>query len=559
MQRPTSHSCDPAATSRRRPRLSAVAATTVAAAVIGGMLAVSAPSAGATPASGAVSAWGYNFYGQTNVPAAANSGVTAIAAGSGSSYALKTDGSVIGWGANLNGQTTIPAAARSGVVAIDAENATALALKSDGSLVGWGAFGTTPTGLTGITQIAATATGGMALMADGTVQAWGTNNDGHEDVPASLQHHAKSIDGGDGFAVALTDTGSVVAWGDPTFGVTTVPAAAQSGVTKVVADDTSAAAIKSDGSVVVWGATDLGPTPAAAMSGVTDVALGSDWALALKSDGSLVSWGTRTDSGQQNIPALAGFQVTSIAAGEFFGMTLRASLAAVPPVINGTPPPAVLGQPYDFTPSLAGSFNQVTGGTMPAGLSMDNTGRITGTATKAGRTTVTVTTTTALGTSTAAMTMTVQPGHSANLQFINPPASVATGALESDQYARSFAERYSQTLTSPLTVGGTTIPAGTKVNSYYLHADHVGTANVANTLTGSEWFGTKVLATATTATDLQATTPLLGATGTTYPTSTDQGLEFDDSVTKFTDQTGVNYTLNSYNASDAVRIITLAP
>jgi Putative Ig domain/Immunoglobulin I-set domain len=232
------------------------------------------------------------------------------------------------------------------------------------------------------------------------------------------------------------------------------------------------------------------------------------------------------------------------------------------PTISGTPTPAVLGAPYDYALTAGGNPTptvQVTAGTLPAGLSMDSTGHITGTPTKAGRSTVTVTATSTAGTASTPVTITVQPGHSGNLQFIDPPASVATGALESDQYARSFAERYNQTLTSPLTVGGTTIPAGTKVNVYYLHDDHVGSDNVAHTLTGSEWFGTKVLATATTTADLQATTPLLGNPGTTYPTSTDQGLEFDDSVTKYVDQTGINYTLNSYTASDAVRIITLAP
>jgi hypothetical protein len=46
---------------------------------------------------------------------------------------------------------------------------------------------------------------------------------------------------------------------------------------------------------------------------------------------------------------------------------------------------------------------------------------------------------------------------------------------------------------------------------------------VAHTLSDSEWFGTKVLATATSTADLQATTPLFGAPGTTYPTGTGQG------------------------------------
>ena len=76
---------------------------------------------------------------------------------------------------------------------------------------------------------------------------------------------------------------------------------------------------------------------------------------------------------------------------------------------------------------------------------------------------------------------------------------------------------------------------------------------------GPGWFGTKVLATATTTADLQSTTALFGNPGTTYSTRADQVLEFDDSATKWIDQTGVDFSLNSWNVSDAVRVITLAP
>jgi hypothetical protein len=62
-------------------RIVRIAATTTATAVIGGMLALTAPSAGATPTSGTVVAWGDNGDGESTVPATAQSGVTAIAAG----------------------------------------------------------------------------------------------------------------------------------------------------------------------------------------------------------------------------------------------------------------------------------------------------------------------------------------------------------------------------------------------------------------------------------------------------------------------------------------------
>src|SRR5262245_55469815 len=80
---------------------------------------------------GTVVAWGI----QTTIPLAAQSGVTAIAAGTGHTVALKADGSVVVWGDNSSGQTTVPVAAQSGVTAIAAGTGHTVALKADGSVV----------------------------------------------------------------------------------------------------------------------------------------------------------------------------------------------------------------------------------------------------------------------------------------------------------------------------------------------------------------------------------------------------------------------------------------
>ena len=56
---------------------------------------------------GSLAGWGYNGYGQTNVPA--GNDFVAIAAGDDHSLALKSDGSLAGWGDNGDGQTNVPA------------------------------------------------------------------------------------------------------------------------------------------------------------------------------------------------------------------------------------------------------------------------------------------------------------------------------------------------------------------------------------------------------------------------------------------------------------------
>jgi len=87
--------------------------------------------------SGTVIAWGNNLHGETIIPAAAQSGVTAIAAGYYHSLALK-NGSVLAWGTNEYGQTAVPAAAQSGVMAIAAGAAHSVVLKTNGAVVAWG-------------------------------------------------------------------------------------------------------------------------------------------------------------------------------------------------------------------------------------------------------------------------------------------------------------------------------------------------------------------------------------------------------------------------------------
>jgi len=72
---------------------------------------------------------------------------------------------VVAW--NAEGQTTVPVAAQSGVTAIAAGGYHTVALKSDGSVVEWGATGPVPAGLSGVTAIAAGADHTVALIGTG--------------------------------------------------------------------------------------------------------------------------------------------------------------------------------------------------------------------------------------------------------------------------------------------------------------------------------------------------------------------------------------------------------
>lgn len=215
-------------------------------AIPGDLAGVMAISAGQThrlalKTNGTVVAWGWNGYGECNVPGDLSSAV-AVAAGSyAHSLALQADGRVRAWGRNDYKQRDVPSWL-SNVVAIAAGHNFNLALRADGTVVGWGrnihgqATGvptTTPlyvasgvVTLAGqlLTNVVAIAAGehSLAILADGTVRAWGNNSAGQCDIPPDLSN-VVAIVAGYTHSLALRVDGSVVAWGNNDYGECNVP------------------------------------------------------------------------------------------------------------------------------------------------------------------------------------------------------------------------------------------------------------------------------------------------------------------------------------------------
>src|SRR5215204_6724981 len=147
-----------------------VGALSAALLLISGLGLQAAEAQATTPSSGTVTAWGYNPYHQSSVPANL-SGVTAISAGVDHSLALKDDGTVVAWGDNAFDQTNVPADL-SGVTAISAGAFHSLALKDDGTVVAWGnnSYGqsSVPADLSSVTAISAGYYDNLALVVDTT-------------------------------------------------------------------------------------------------------------------------------------------------------------------------------------------------------------------------------------------------------------------------------------------------------------------------------------------------------------------------------------------------------
>ncbi|HEX5497297.1 MAG TPA: putative Ig domain-containing protein [Mycobacteriales bacterium] len=334
---------------------------------------------------GAVWAWGDGSVGElgdgipepTDTPVRVSdlSGVTAVAGGNSTGYALKSDGTVWAWGSSFtgglgDGTTTsslspVQVTGLTGITAIAAGAASGYALNSDGTVWAWGnnfdgqlGDGTTTnrptpvqvTGLTGITAIAGASGDGYALASDGTVWAWGSDffselGDGsrtNSSVPVrvsgltGITAIVSAADSSDGYA--LKSDGTVWAWGDGFGGkrgngsnlTDLVPnqVVGLTAVTGIAASEHNGYAITSEGTAWAWGQNNAGevgdgttadrltPVRVAGLTGVTDIA-GADFnAFALTSDGTVWAWGQGDDelgSGRDGSPfALAPIAVAGM-------------------------------------------------------------------------------------------------------------------------------------------------------------------------------------------------------------------------------------------------------
>ena len=335
---------------------------------------------------GGVIGWGSNDYGQVTIPAAAQSGVTAIDAGETHSLALKSNGEVIGWGNNAWGQLTIPLAAKSGVTAIAAGQNHSLALKSNGEVIGWGTdtypqVGTSVLDIplaakSGVVAIDTSALHCLALRLNGQVVAWGENTLDQLNIPFAALSGVTAIAAGRAHSLALKSTGEVIGWGNNGWGQVNIPVEALHGVTAIAAGEFHSLALKNTGEVIGWGSNSSGEItiPDAAKSGVTAIAAGESYSLALKSTGEVIGWGNNS-LGQLNIPAAAQSGVTAIS-------VLANHSLALKPLPPNTAPVAVCRNVT--VPIVAGCAVSITAAQVDGGssdpdgdsisLSLDNYG-----------------------------------------------------------------------------------------------------------------------------------------------------------------------------------------
>ena len=159
-----------------------------------------------------------------------------------------------------------------------------------------------------------------------------------------------------------------------------------------------------------------------------------------------------------------------------------------------------------------------------------------------------------------------------NITVVPAPASVAVGAIENNTTIGAFDERQRRVLTQPLNLDITavgnydsgkpaltpgTVPAGTTINSHFLHADIIGAGPI--TLSGTITFDQPILGIEITDGALDVTDNPLGAPGTTYATGTaDRGLDFSlgDKIALMPGRRDIQISVDVLNIADQIRIVT---
>jgi alpha-tubulin suppressor-like RCC1 family protein len=271
-------------------------------------------------ASGEALAWGWNNFGQTNVPASVLP--VSVAANVDRHFVLMNTGSLICVGPDFVGEATVPVGLNN-VVAVAVGYYHNLALKSDGTLAVWGDYSwDVPSGLSNVVAVAAGSHHCMALKSDGTVVAWGSDAYGQTNVPPGLSD-VIGISAGGSHSIALKSDGTVVAWGLNSSGQCTVPFGLND-VVAIAGGYAHTLALKSNGTVAAWGSNSNGQTDVPpGLSNVTAIASSSYGFhnLALKNDATVVAWG-KNIIGEATVPAGLN-NVISIATAWGYSVVLK--------------------------------------------------------------------------------------------------------------------------------------------------------------------------------------------------------------------------------------------
>lgn len=363
-----------------------VGMATVAALVVGGLVAVVAQ-----PAAG--------FGSSAPVP-----GPPSVNAGGYMTCGVQPDLTAACWGDNVSegpGQSTPPAGVRFLEVNAGYNNGCGITLTR--SVVCWGNnIGNKVTGVPtgtflhvapGVNQI-------CALRTDGRPVCWGNADFGLvANTPTSETFTQLTI--GARHACGLRTDGTVLCWGSNQFDQLNIPPGEV--FTSINSGNFDTCGIRPDASVVCWGRNSANQANEPAGPFV-QVSAGFQHVCGLRPDRSITCWGSNA-FGQAAAPV--GGQYTNVSTGTFHSCAMPVSgppalcwgnnaAGRVQPSLNSSGPPnGAVGTPVNHRFTMATTLSpaptfRLVGGALPPGLSLSPQGLLTGTPTRAGTFTFTV-------------------------------------------------------------------------------------------------------------------------------------------------------------------------
>ena len=211
--------------------------------------------------------WGNNNYGQATPPP-----VTVfdhVSAGRYHTCGLTSSYDPICWGANDEGQSTPP-------------------IPTDSRFVQISAGGYHSCGIVQCTQI-------MCFLPT-NVKCWGLDSSGQATV-VGLASHFDQVSAGWYHNCGVTDTGSVQCWGNDDYGQSTPPS--RISFAQVASGGSHTCGLSITGEVHCWGRNDFGQS-SPPRGNYTSVSAGAFHSCAIKTDGEIVCWGSDIQS--QTVP-----------------------------------------------------------------------------------------------------------------------------------------------------------------------------------------------------------------------------------------------------------------
>ena len=348
---------------------------------------------------GSVVTWGgaYAAGDSSAVASKLSSGVSRIFSGPGYYVALKTDGSVVTWGPASGGYSSnVASRLQSGVVQIYTGGYMAAALKNDGSVVYWGyeadvyyydSFGQVrstrnfydyPELRSGVVSVFVNYNDMIALKSDGSCFVWGRGDCAanyifmNPEVRAALRSGVVSVSATYSDFALLKDDGSVFSFPTRTDAYTS---RLSDGVVKIVSNKNLFTAMKSDSTIVTWGYLFNRNYTDAVGGSVKYVYVpnGGNFVV-IKNNGQVLSLGFDSIIVNNFTPDYLATISTLTVSPPWFAYGYDCNLATRRGVAVNKPL-GFQGEAMTYT---------LSDGTLPDGLSINESGRLFGTPTKAG-------------------------------------------------------------------------------------------------------------------------------------------------------------------------------